>query len=335
MVVEVENFFGVYMLYCTNPKFKGRIYVGYTVDPERRIGQHNGGRRKGGALRTSGRGPWHVACAPPPPLSHAAVGLINAPTTPHKIPTVATEPERKGGGGVVDSTIAQYIHEHLKDMVLIVHGFPSDIAALRFEWAWQHPQRSRRLTHVARKHRSENSLQLHLRVLWHMVRVPPWCRLPLTLRWLRPEYREDFPVGMEPPLHMPVAFGPVRAKARPCGGSRTQQQQGEVAVQSMNPSQATGAARCMLCHQRIQEDERMSCFHPGCRMEAHITCLARDFLKTDPTQLLPVEGQCPGCKNAVLWGDLVRYKNGCYGDLEEIILSSQVSDNHNQTLSSH
>nr|XP_032816410.1 structure-specific endonuclease subunit slx1-like isoform X5 [Petromyzon marinus] len=280
MVVEVENFFGVYMLYCTNPKFKGRIYVGYTVDPERRIGQHNGGRRKGGALRTSGRGPW--------------------------------------------------------DMVLIVHGFPSDIAALRFEWAWQHPQRSRRLTHVARKHRSENSLQLHLRVLWHMVRVPPWCRLPLTLRWLRPEYREDFPVGMEPPLHMPVAFGPVRAKARPCGGSRTQQQQGEVAVQSMNPSQATGAARCMLCHQRIQqEDERMSCFHPGCRMEAHITCLARDFLKTDPTQLLPVEGQCPGCKNAVLWGDLVRYKNGCYGDLEEIILSSQVSDNHNQTLSSH
>ncbi|KAK6477976.1 structure-specific endonuclease subunit slx1 [Huso huso] len=262
MVVEVENFFGVYMLYCTNPKFKGRIYIGFTVNPERRIGQHNGGRQRGGAKRTSGRGPW--------------------------------------------------------EMVLIVHGFPSDIAALRFEWAWQHPHSSRRLSLVSRKSKRESSLDFHWRVLSHMLRVAPWSRLPLTARWLRQEYRQDFQPGLEPPLHMPVAFGSVRAK------KTSSKDPGE--ERSRSPERPSG--RCHVCRKKIQMPAHsLSCFHPSCTMMSHMTCLAQEFLKTEPAHLLPVEGTCPSCKNQVLWGSLIRYKKGCYGDLEEIT-SSSASQSH-------
>lgn len=82
----------------------------------------------------------------------------------------------------------------------------------QFEWAWQHPHSSRRLSHVSRRARKESSLQFHWRVVSSMLQVAPWNRLPLTARWLKQEYRMDFEPCLQPPLHIPIAFGSVRAK---------------------------------------------------------------------------------------------------------------------------
>ncbi|XP_069683763.1 structure-specific endonuclease subunit slx1 [Periplaneta americana] len=248
----VVGFFGVYLLYCTNPKYKGRTYIGYTVDPNRRIKQHNKGKHAGGAWRTSNRGPW--------------------------------------------------------EMVLIIHGFPNDISALRFEWAWQHPQRSRRLRHVMQKKPREKPYDFCLRVLSEMLQVGPWNRLALTIRWLKQEFVREFPVDSCPPLHMPIAYGPVVSKRIVESQETTSQSPPSTTFKDDDV-----ICLCSLCDEAISPHEKMTCISPSCLLVVHVICLARRFQKGDI--IIPLEGDCPACNTHVLWGDLVRKKKGCYNNL--------------------
>ena len=89
-----NNFFGCYLVGSQNPAMKGRSYVGFTVNPPRRIQQHNG------------------------------VLAAGARYTKRLRPC---------------------------EMILVVHGFPSKVQALQFEWAWQKPRLSRAVREVAAK----------------------------------------------------------------------------------------------------------------------------------------------------------------------------------------
>lgn len=72
-------------------------------------------------------------------------------------------------------------------MVCIIHGFPNSISALRFEWAWQNPEKSRRLRALGLKKKSrESAFAFRLRIACHMLNSDPWRRLALTFRWLLP-----------------------------------------------------------------------------------------------------------------------------------------------------
>lgn len=61
-VSDSNRFFGCYLLVSrsSEPKSAGRTYVGFTIDPPRRLKQHNGDLKYGGAKRTMRHRPWEM-----------------------------------------------------------------------------------------------------------------------------------------------------------------------------------------------------------------------------------------------------------------------------------
>ncbi|CEF65398.1 Structure-specific endonuclease subunit SLX1 homolog [Strongyloides ratti] len=61
--IMTEDFFGVYCLISQSPlkEYQGKCYIGFTVDPNRRIRQHNR-ELLGGAKKTKKNGPHDMVC---------------------------------------------------------------------------------------------------------------------------------------------------------------------------------------------------------------------------------------------------------------------------------
>lgn len=62
-LIQPLAFFGCYLLLSENPEApKGKSYIGFTVNPSRRLRQHNGDLAAGGARRTKQLRPWRMLC---------------------------------------------------------------------------------------------------------------------------------------------------------------------------------------------------------------------------------------------------------------------------------
>lgn len=154
-------------------------------------------------------------------------------------------------------------------------------------------------------------------VLSEMLKVGPWSRLPLTVRWLDYEFFQKYSSHVSPPLHMPVCCGKVTA-------SRIKKSAAN--HQDINSSFELDIppVLCSICRLVLEDEESVTCIKPGCLLQAHLICLA-DIFSTSG-MILPIEGTCPMCKTNILWGDLIRKKVGCYGNLREISEDSSSSD---------
>mmetsp|Transcript_11028 Transcript_11028/g.21114 ORF Transcript_11028/g.21114 Transcript_11028/m.21114 type:complete len:154 (-) Transcript_11028:1034-1495(-) len=93
-------------------------------------------------------------------------------------------------------------------MVVVVHGFPNKVAGLQFEWAWQHPKRSRLVKGVYRSKRPPYGMKGKLQILYEMLNLLPWKNYPLHVH-----YTSDVVMSVgqkysrKPPAHMDVLTG--------------------------------------------------------------------------------------------------------------------------------
>ena len=140
-----------------------------------------------------------------------------------------------------------------------------------------------------------------------MLNTGPWNRLPLSVRWLRPDLKEDADFIKQPPIHMPVLYGQVKSvKLKAVKSSSTNEEQ-------RSRSSSSTPLLCGLCFENVPSEDQVGCLSPKCGSIYHLFCLSDNFRsKSEHKSFLPIDGHCPLCEVFTLWGDVIRKKKGCY-----------------------
>ncbi|KAF9594232.1 hypothetical protein IFM89_028889 [Coptis chinensis] len=128
------GFFACYLLCSLCPRFKDHTYIGFTINPCRRIRQHNG-EITSGASSTQLKRPW--------------------------------------------------------EMILCIYGFPTNVSALKFEWAWQHPTGSLVVKKPTSSLESLPGIGDNIKLAYKMLNLPPWQSMNLTVNFLSTKYIND------------------------------------------------------------------------------------------------------------------------------------------------
>lgn len=187
----------------------------------------------------------------------------------------------------------------------------------QFEWAWQNPKKSRRLRHVANKMSKEKGIDFCFRVLSAMLNVGPWNRLPLKIRWLKQEYKMEFDVEQQPPIHMPIVYGPLN-KRKPKKGNNG----GGDEVEEVNST----SYRCVECSKKIKVyNVQEECNKFGTKRQAGDSCSALRKLLTVLCAKFVVLHQEPG---ACLYTNFPLHAVKCGGKRNEFFCAIENTKPH-------
>eukprot|EP00474_Spongospora_subterranea_P010996 CRZ11454.1 hypothetical protein [Spongospora subterranea] len=204
------------------------------------------------------------------------------------------------------------------EMICFVHGFPSQVAALQFEWAWQHSKMSLRLRplydeyisllrkngRVLKKHGSTGAVGVtslfgKFSLLHTMLRIAPWSHFQLHVRYLHnlsEVYLEQCPGLL---LNIPKSISNSKGPLSDFGQSL-------FAVCATLDVVEESNDLCRICFVPKPLASRLG-HCPNCVAPIHIVCLWR-HAKCE-TRLLPDQLLCPMCECDMQWSDFVTKRN--------------------------
>ena len=261
------GFYAVYCLECHNPRWPRHSYIGFTVNPERRLRQHNG-EISSGAHETSKKRPWKmIFCLHGFPSKTVALQFEWAWQNPERAQTlrdrVAASHAAAGTGrsrrGRAKMSVTEKMH-----VVHLLLGCPPfsqcQLRVLAFDRA-----RFDALVAATRAHHADLPPLASARV---EIEYGDWAALA---RYRLCSGDEDTP------LALPEDGGVG------CG---------------------LGAALCTICDYRLDSSDILLCTAPRCELRAHPRCLAEAF--GDEEHLIPQNTlECLLCAEELAWPAVV------------------------------
>lgn len=94
-----------------------------------------------------------------------------------------------------------------------------------------------------------------------------------------------------PPKHMPI-----------CIGSIATQKLGKLSEGVLQQHPANDNF-CVICFNIIRS-RPVTCLNSRCDLVTHLICLSKLFL--EDSEYVPIEGECPKCRQTYLWCNLIR-----------------------------
>ncbi|RIA84080.1 hypothetical protein C1645_880139 [Glomus cerebriforme] len=238
--------------------------------------------------------------------------------------------------GEISLGAKQTVKKRPWEIVLFVYGFPNQVAALQFEWSWQNPSKTRRLHLTSRDEFRENDdkLSTSLRALSKMLQDKFWSRWPLHLNIMVPLGSIKLQQGRTTinastlfditnlPKKIRVTNGNIDEFNDYHKGSIRKHVRNEYS-KYLEQIKKNNISSCNICLENIDfnnHKDYINCLNIDCNMSSHITCLAKQFTKSEALEestlknsydklkeeILPISGKCPICQMILLWGDLIQ-----------------------------
>ncbi|KAK1244083.1 hypothetical protein MKX08_002221 [Trichoderma sp. CBMAI-0020] len=220
------------------------------------------------------------------------------------------------------------------EMIVLVTGFPSSVAALKFEWALNNPHltlhipKEDRITVATRRKkngmpaRSPHSLKSIIPNIHLLTSVPSFARWPLNVHFFSKDAHEAW-IGRVETSKMPVRTGlEIFSDFGPSAADLSTTSWGihslpldywpmkEYIEKAHNVVSFERQGKCIHCHEEMEPDQGLyaMCPNDGCEAMGHLDCWSKRALASDddPEAILPNSCECLSCGGNIRWGDMIK-----------------------------